>query len=142
MPRTISAEVLQAGTSNSTGNVRTHSVTVDRPVGKGGTDQGPMGGELLLLALGGCFMSNLLEAVRTRSAPISDLRVTVEATVEGTPERMTGMKLIVRALHEDTDQLRKLVLMSERACIVANTLRPAVSISAVVHDSGGAPAAP
>ena len=36
---------------------------MDRPGPKGGQDKGPMGGEALLMGLGGCFMSNLLAAV-------------------------------------------------------------------------------
>ena len=49
-------------TPTSEGQVREHRVLVDRPAAKGGHDRGPMGGELLLVALGGCFMSNLIAA--------------------------------------------------------------------------------
>ena len=37
--------------------MRSHQVLVDRPVEKGGADEGPMGGELFLAAVGGCFMT-------------------------------------------------------------------------------------
>ncbi|MEM8665738.1 MAG: OsmC family peroxiredoxin, partial [Pseudomonadota bacterium] len=52
-------------------NTRGHVTLIDRPEAKGGTDRGAMGGEHLLVALGGCFMSNLLEIVRTREAAIT-----------------------------------------------------------------------
>jgi len=54
-------------TSTSESALREHRVLVDRPADKGGQDRGPMGGELLLAALGGCFMSNLIAAAAARS---------------------------------------------------------------------------
>jgi len=131
--RTISGEVHQAGTSHSRGVVRNHTVAIDRPVPKGGTDQGPMGGELMLLALAGCFISNLLAAIGAREAPISDVRVAVGATLEGSPERMTAFTLRVEAEGDDRDLLEKLVTIAERACIVANTLKKAVPITVEVE---------
>lgn len=44
-----------------------------------------MGGELLLVALGGCFLSNLLAAIRAREAPIQEVRVVVEGTLAEAP---------------------------------------------------------
>jgi len=123
MSRTIAGEVKQVGASHSRGVARTHSVLIDRPVPKGGTDQGPMGGELILLGLGGCFTSNLLAAINAREAPVSDVQVVVEATLEGTPERMTAFALRVSAVAQDLALLEKLVLIAERGCIVANTFK-------------------
>jgi putative redox protein len=57
---TIHATVTQLDHSTSEGQARDHSLTMDRPQAKGGQNKGPMGGEALLLGLGGCFMSNLL----------------------------------------------------------------------------------
>jgi putative redox protein len=39
-------------TPTSAGSARQHQVVIDRPKEKGGLDEGAMGGELLLLALG------------------------------------------------------------------------------------------
>jgi putative redox protein len=50
--------------TTSEATMRQHKVLVDRSAAKGGTDLGPMGGELFLSAVGGCFMSNLLAAFR------------------------------------------------------------------------------
>ena len=77
MPRTITIDVVQVGPATSKATARSHAVLVDRPVEKGGEDRGPLGGELLLISLGGCFMSTLLAAVRTRKADVSDVRVSV-----------------------------------------------------------------
>ena len=129
----VQVVVEQVGPSTSKGTVRTHSVLIDRPAAKGGADRGPMGGEYLLLALGGCFMSNLLAAARAREAMISDARVGVSGTFEGTPERVTAFTLNVSATCHDREMLSKLVTIAERACIVANTLREVGPISIVLE---------
>lgn len=134
MSATIAAVVEQVGPATGEGRVRTHSVLVDRPTEKGGDDRGPMGGELLLLGLGGCFLSNLLAAVRARDAAVSDVRVDVEATLEGTPPRMTAFTLRVSGRYDDREQMEKLVTIAERGCIAANTLREACPILVVLEE--------
>jgi putative redox protein len=129
MGRTIGVDVRQIGASTSTGSARTHSVTIDRPIDKGGSDQGPLGGELLLLSLGGCFMSTLLAAVNTREARVSDVQVSVSGTIGGVPERFEALHMRVSAQYDDVDLMRKLITMAERGCLVTNTLRSAVAIT-------------
>ena len=85
MSKTISVVAVQIGPSTSKATVRSHSLLIDRPVEKGGEDRGPLGGELLLVSLAGCFMSTLLAAVRTREADVSDVRVSIEGTIGGVP---------------------------------------------------------
>jgi putative redox protein len=132
MGQTLEVRVEQDGTSAAVGLVRTHRVLIDRPIASGGTDRGPLGGEYLLLSLGGCFMSNLLAAIRAREAPaatVANVRITVTATVEGSPSRVTAMTMTVGATCGDRAVLEKLVEMAGRACIVTNTLKPAVPIT-------------
>ena len=88
-----------------------------------------MGGELLLASLGGCFMSTLLAAIRTRRAEVSEVRVSVTGTIGGVPERFESMALRVSAKYEDADTLRKLITIAERGCLVTNTLKEAVLLS-------------
>ncbi len=129
MAGTVTVEVRQVGPATSEGRARTHTVRIDRPLEKGGADQGPMGGELLLLALGGCFMSNLLAAIRAREAGVTNVRVEVTGTLAEAPPRFSAIELRVHADYTDRALMEKLVQISERACIVANTLRDAVTLS-------------
>ena len=46
-----------------------------------------MGGELFLAAVGGCFMSNLLAAIRARNAEVSNVRTEVVAELADSPAR-------------------------------------------------------
>ena len=92
---TIQLEQLSSTTTEAT--VRAHRVLIDRPVDKGGTDLGPMGGELFLAAIGGCFMSNLLAAIRARNADVSDVRTTVIGTIAPAPARFAAVEVQVEA---------------------------------------------
>lgn len=135
MPRLVTVEVVQVGRSTSQASARSHTLLIDRPVEKGGDDRGPLGGELLLVSLGGCFMSTLLAAVKTREADVEDVRVSVAGTIGGVPERFESMALRVSAKYSDEDLMRKLVAVAERGCLVTNTLKDAVRISIELEPS-------
>jgi putative redox protein len=115
--------------TTSRATVRTHTVLVDRPQARGGLDRGPVGGEYLLVSLGGCFTSHLLAAMRARDAALTGIRVAVSGTLDGAPERFTTIAVDVTAETPDTALLEKLVTIAARACQVMNTLRPAVPIA-------------
>ena len=135
MARTLEVQVEQAGRATSKGTTRHHTIFIDRPVDKGGEDRGPLGGELLLLSLGGCFLSNLLAAIGTRSADVSNVRVAVTATIGGVPERVEAMTLHVTATYADSELMRKLVTIAERGCLVTNTLKNAMVITIVLENA-------
>jgi len=129
MGGTLEVHIDQIGPSTGKGFVRAHSVLIDRPAAKGGADQGPMGGELLLLSLGGCFLSNLLAAAKARDIALSGVQVAITATTGGTPERVEAMHMRVRSGFGDTDTMAKLVSIAEKGCLVTNTLRASVTLS-------------
>jgi putative redox protein len=117
---TTTIEHVNQATSKAT--VRTHTLLVDRSVAKGGFDLGPAGGEYLLVALGGCFSSHLLAAIRAREAGVTNVRVVVTGTLAGTPERFVGFTMDVSAESQDSELARKLIAIAGRACQVVNTL--------------------
>lgn len=135
MASNISVQVNQVGPTTSEGQVRGHRVLIDRPVAKEGEDRGAMGGELLLMSLGGCFMSNLLAAIRARSAEVSNLRITVTGTLESAPPRFSAIAMHIAADYSDRALMEKLVTISERGCIVANTLKNALDLSIEIAEA-------
>ena len=88
-----------------------------------------MGGELILVGLGGCFTSNLLAAIRARQASVTEVSATVTATLAENPSRFAAIDLAVSADCSDTVLLQKLVTIAERGCIAANTLRGGVRLT-------------
>ena len=126
---TLTATIEHVTHTTSKATVRTHTCLVDRGAAKGGLDLGPLGGEYMLVSLGGCFTSHLLASIRAREAPVTGVRVAVEGTLEGTPERFTRFSLDVSAECDDRELVMKLITMAGRACQVMNTLRQAAPIT-------------
>ena len=129
MGNQIQVNVRQIGSSASEGTAGEHKAVMDRPEAKGGENRGAMGGEHLLMALGGCFMSNLLAAVRSREAEVSNVNLNITGALESAPARFSAIEMNISADHSDIEQMKKLVTIAKRGCIVANTLKGAVMLS-------------
>jgi uncharacterized OsmC-like protein len=74
----------------------------------------------MLVSLGGCFTSHFLAAIRAREAAVTNVRVAVTGTLDGTPERFTAFTMDVSAQCPDPELARKLITMAGRACQVVN----------------------
>jgi len=135
MSTTFSATIEHVGHTTSRVTVRTHAVLVDRGIPKGGFDLGPAGGEYMLVSLGGCFTSHLLAASRAREVVMTNVRVIVTGTLDGTPERFTAFTMDVEAECGDADVARKVITVAARACQVVNTLRQVAAIAITYEGS-------
>ena len=125
----ISVTLKQHEMTASMATIREHQFVIDRPEAKGGHNAGPMGGELLLASLGGCFMSNLRAAIAAREdASVENIALTVKATLSDDMTRFSAVHMHVTAV-ADGPQLKKLVTIAERACIAANTVRGPVNLT-------------
>jgi putative redox protein len=118
----IKIQLCQISTSTSEATLRSHHLLIDRPPEKGGADLGPMGGELFLASIGGCFMSNLLAAISARDAEISEVRTEVIGTIADSPSRFSAVELHVAAKGR-SEEIERLVEVADRGCIMMNTLR-------------------
>jgi putative redox protein len=128
MANEMKVQLRQISASTAEAAMGAHRVLVDRPLDKNGTDQGPMGGQLFLASVGGCFMSNLLAAIRARESKISNVQTEVTGVVAAdAPARFTSIELLVTA-DGDRENLEKLVEIAARACIMVNTLRPVLHL--------------
>ena len=125
----IKATVRQIGSTTSEATARNHTCFVDRPEPKGGANRGPMGGELMLMGIGGCFMSNLLAAVTSRGLEISDLSINVSAMLEDAPPRFSNIVLALNSAYPDKEVLKELVAIAEANCIAVNTVKGSAEIS-------------
>ena len=123
MPNDIKIQIRQTSAATSEAGIRHHRVSIDRPVSKGGDDRGPMGGELFLASIGGCFMSNLLAAIKGREADVRDVQTEVIGLLADSPVRFSAVELCVSANYSDRDLFEKLVVIAEHGCIMVNTLR-------------------
>ena len=124
----VNVSVDQVGPTASEGRAREHTVVMDRPEAKGGENRGAMGGENLLMALGGCFMSNLLAAAKSRESDMSNVKLSITGTLDAAPPSFSAVEMKIAAEYNDKEAMQKLVTIAERGCIVANTLKNAVDL--------------
>ncbi|MDX2446175.1 MAG: OsmC family protein [Desulfobacterales bacterium] len=124
----VNVSVDQIGPTASEGTAREHKVVMDRPEAKGGQNRGAMGGENLLMALGGCFMSNLLAAAQSREYDVKDIKLRITGSLASAPPSFTAVEMKIIADYNDKNAMEKLVTIAERGCIVANTLKNAVDL--------------
>ncbi len=124
----VCVTVDQIGPTASEGRAREHTVVMDRPEAKGGENRGALGGENLLMALGGCFMSNLLAAAKSRESDVTNVKLSITGTLSAAPARFTAVEMKITAAYSDKVQMEKLITLAERGCIVANTLKTSVDL--------------
>ena len=93
-----------------------------------------MGGEYMLMGLGGCFTSNLLAAIKARNANVSNVTLDMAAILAENPARFSKIEISVSADYDDRALMEKLLIFSERGCIAANTLKDSVELLVSLSD--------
>ncbi len=112
-----------AGTEAAVGWAGGHTIVVDRPEGKaGGLGLGFNGGQLLALAVGGCYCNDLRYVAHDLGVEIGDIAVTVHLELEGAPLVATNAVLSVRCTTLDGSDPKTLIDHAWSICTVANSL--------------------
>ena len=132
MSAELKIQLRQISPSAAEAVIGEHRVTIDRPASKGGSGMGPMGGELFLAAVAGCFMSNLLAAIRTRQSAVRNVHIEVKGAVADLPARFSAVDLAITADAPDREELDRLIEIADRGCIMMNTLRDKLTLNIVV----------
>lgn len=101
-----------------------HTVIVDRPEGKaGGTGLGFNGGQLLGLAIGGCFCNDLQYVAHEMGIVLSDVEVEVDVTFEGTPLVATGASMRVHTVaQESSGDVQEVIRRAKAISTVKNSV--------------------
>lgn len=115
---------LLPGTRAASGQAGSHSVIADRPEGKaGGLGLGFNGGELLALAIGGCFCNDLQALADEDGVSISDLSISVTLEFDGVPSRTVAACMAVGCKLEDGTDPAELIERARRLTNIGNSVR-------------------
>ena len=118
-----------SGTRAAVGRAGAHHVIADRPEGKaGGMGLGFNGGELLALAVGGCFCNDVQAIADEIGVIVADLKVTVSIDFDGTPSRATNVRMEVDCNLEDDADPTPLIERAKRLTTIGNSLRAGVPV--------------
>jgi organic hydroperoxide reductase OsmC/OhrA len=117
-------------TEASIGWAGAHSVVVDRPEGKaGGQGLGFNGGQLLGLAIGGCFCNDLYYVAYAMGIRLASVAVDVTVTFDGDPLLVTSaaVQVVIEAVDENAD-LDALIRRAEATSTVSNSISRGVPV--------------
>jgi organic hydroperoxide reductase OsmC/OhrA len=119
-----------SGTAAAVGRAGVHTVIADRPRSiAGGMGLGFNGGELLALALGGCFCNDVQFVADEMQLVVEGLRVTVEVDFAGQPTLATGARMNVECTLADGSDPQELIARAKARTTIANSLRAGVPVT-------------
>jgi len=107
-----------------------HTVVVDRPEGKaGGKGLGFNGGQLLGLAIGGCFCNDLHYVAHEMGLRLTSVEVDVTVSFEGSPLLATEAVLRARVSAADKGvDIDALIRRAQAVSTVSNSLKRGVPV--------------
>jgi organic hydroperoxide reductase OsmC/OhrA len=107
-----------------------HSIVVDRPEGRaGGKGIGFNGGQLLALAIGGCFCNDLYYVAYEMGITLTDIAVDVTVSFDGTPLRATSAVVQVAVeTADETADIEALIRKAEETSTVSNSISRGVPV--------------
>ncbi|WP_210242272.1 OsmC family protein [Mesorhizobium sp. B2-3-12] len=118
------------GTEAAMGWAGGHTIVVDRPEGKaGGLGLGFNGGQLLALAIGGCFCNDLRYVAEALGTKLGKISVSVVVTLEGTPLLATSAAMTVSCETLDGFDPREVIDRAGQISAVTNSLRQGVPVT-------------
>jgi organic hydroperoxide reductase OsmC/OhrA len=118
------------GTRAAVGRAGAHSAIADRPEGKaGGMGLGFNGGELLALAIGGCFCNDMQAIAEEMGLVIEDLGVSVSIDFAGEPSRATHARMSVECILADGADPFPLIERAKAATTIGNSLRAGIPVA-------------
>jgi putative redox protein len=124
MPQTKVEIRTIAGNSLAVGSSGPRTVTIDRPREAGGLGLGFNGGELLLLAIGGCYSNDLYREAAKRGVPVNCVQVEVQADWGGQPVRAQNVSFSVAVEAEAAEaDILDLIRETDRVAEIPNSLR-------------------
>ncbi|HEY6753190.1 MAG TPA: OsmC family protein [Pseudolabrys sp.] len=121
------------GTQSTVGWAEGHTIVVDRPDGKaGGMGLGFNGGQLLGLAIGGCFCNDLQYVAHEMGISLASIEVDVAVTLEGSPLLATQakMRVAVRADDKNAD-VDGVIRRAREISAVSNSLKRGLPVEFV-----------
>ena len=123
-------------TQTAVGWAEAHTIVVDRPDGKaGGQGLGFNGGQLLGLAIGGCFCKDLQYVAHDMGVRLASIQVDVTVAFEGNPLLATRamMRVDVTTFDQDAD-VDGLIARAQKISTVSNSIKRGIPVEMVANE--------
>jgi organic hydroperoxide reductase OsmC/OhrA len=120
------------GTRAAMGWADGHTVVIDRAEGKaGGMGLGFNGGQMLALAIGGCFCNDLRYAADAMGIELDAIEVDVAIELDGEPLLVTSATMTVRVSAGDSVDTAEVIHRAEADSAVSNSVRAGFPVAIV-----------
>lgn len=113
-----------------------HTIVVDRPDGKaGGMGLGFNGGQLLGLAIGGCFCNDLHYVAHDMGIRLASIEVDVTVVFEGNPliAKTATMRVAVMATDKGAD-VSGIIRRAQDVSAVSNSIKRGIPVQVIASD--------
>lgn len=118
-----------AGTEAALGWAGSHTLVIDRPLGRaGGLGLGFNGAQLLGLTIGGCFANDLRYVAAEAGVEINDISITVDVTLQGEPIIATDAVMRVSVQMADGSDGDDLIRRAGEISMAMNSLNRGISV--------------
>ena len=130
MPQTtIHLKTIQGATA-AVGWSGPHTVLIDRSKEAGGMGIGFNGGEMLFLAIGGCYVNDIYREAAKRGIEVKSVEVSVEGDWGGEPVRAQNVSFSVRIEGAATkEEISSLIKHTDGVAEIPNSLRLGTPVS-------------
>jgi putative redox protein len=117
-------------TSVAIGAAGGRTVTIDRAKESGGEGLGFNGGELLLLAIGGCYSNDVYREAAKRGIVVHSVSVRVSADWGGNPVRAQNVSFSVKVEADASEpDILELIRHTDRIAEIPNSLRLGTAVT-------------
>lgn len=107
-----------------------HTVTIDRPVGRaGGQGLGFNGGEMLALAVGGCFCNDLRYVADALGIHLATVAVDVTLHLDGNPALVTDARLDVTVTAAPEVHIDAVIARARDTSTIANSVARGIPVT-------------
>lgn len=118
------------GSGTAVGWAGQRTLTIDRSQDSGGMGLGYSGGELLFLAIAGCYCNDIFREADKRNIKVRSVDVDVQGNWAGDPVVAQNITFSVRIEADaSADDIRSLAAYTDRVAEIPNTLRFGVPVT-------------
>lgn len=118
------------GTGAAVGWANGHTVTIDRPTGRaGGLGLGFNGGEMLALAIGGCFCNDLRYVANALGVGIDAIAIDVTLQLDGSPALVTDAVLDVAVAAAPGVDVAALIARARAESTISNSVARGIAVT-------------
>ena len=120
------------GTKAAMGWAGGHTVVIDRAEGRaGGMGLGFNGGQMIALAIGGCFCNDLRYVAEAMGVDLETIEVEVSIDLSGQPLLVTAATMRVRVTASGEVDVADIIRRAEGDSTVSNSVRAGFPVSVV-----------